>query len=482
MPIDRNLTLRRPVDIPVERLASILSQWPGAALLESGSGFGEAGRWSILSARPRLIFEATRYSWRVKPDGVPSETGRGDPLLRLAGLLDEFGLSRHDDSQGIALDDAPFRGGMIGYFGYDLAPRLEHLPRKAGRESRMPDIRFGLYDTAIIVDHATGLVEFRAFDLLGEGQAALDRRWEEWDAALRCEVPVIGLATLRSPKSNFRKEDYLAAVRKALEYIRAGDIFQVNLSQRFRCRDIASPIGRPDPVALYQRLKERSPAPYSALIRWKDLAIISASPELFFETREGRIVTRPIKGTRPRGQTLADDDRLRDELRASAKDRAELTMIVDLERNDLGRVCEYGSIRVVNPLAVESFAQVHHLVATIEGTLRATSGPIDVVRALFPGGSITGAPKIRAMEIIDELEPDRRSVYTGAIGYFSRGGQSGFNIAIRTLFVEGDQVHYHVGGGIVADSDPEAEYLETLDKGRGMREVLEWQGAWPEAS
>ena len=203
---------------------------------------------------------------------------------------------------------------------------------------------------------------------------------------------------------------------------------------------------------------------------------ISASPELFYETHGRSIVTRPIKGTRPRGETAAEDERLANELRTSAKDRAELTMIVDLERNDLGRVCEYGSVVVRSPLTLESFAQVHHLVATVAGTLRPNVGPTDIVRAVFPGGSITGAPKIRAMEIIDELEPTRRGVYTGAIGYYSRGGRSCFNIAIRTLTVEGEQVHYQVGGGIVADSDPEAEYLETLHKGRGMRQVLKWEG------
>ena len=477
MTTDRDLTLRRRVDMAADRLASIIGRWPGAALLESGKGFGEAGRWSILSARPRLVFEATRASWRVKRDSEPSETGRGDPLARLAALLDEFGLARPSDEWP---DDAPFRGGLIGYFGYDLAPRLESLPRKAARESRMPDIRFALHDTAILIDNETGLVEFRAFDLLGEGQAALDRRWEEWDRDLRAIGPPVGMTWLRSPWSNFRKEDYLTAVVRALEYIRAGDIFQVNLSQRFSSRDVNSPTSRPDPVTLHERLKACSPSPYAAFLAWKDLAILSASPELFYETKGRRIVTRPIKGTRPRGGSAEEDARLAAELRASPKDRAELTMIVDLERNDLGRVCDYGSIRVVGPFAVESFAQVHHLVATVEGGLRAAVGPIDVVRALFPGGSITGAPKIRAMEIIDELEPTRRSVYTGAIGYFSRGGTSTFNIAIRTITVEGEQVHYHVGGGIVADSDPEAEYLETLDKGQGMRQVIEWHGAWPE--
>jgi para-aminobenzoate synthetase component I len=476
---ERARKLRRPIAIPVERLGSIVGQWPGAALLESGEGFGPPGRWSIFAARPRLVYEATSHAWRIKREQGPTETGKGDPLGRLASLLAELGLAQPGDPTDPDPDAPPFLGGLIGYFVYDLAPRRKRLPRKAARESRMPDIRFALHDAAIVADHDSGLVEFQAYDILGEGEEALRRRWLDWKTALARTEPKAGLAWLRPPRSNFTKEEFLQATRKALEYIRAGDIFQVNLSQRFESRDVGSPICRPDPLTLYLRLKSRSPAPYSAFLRWKDLAIASSSPELFIATAGRRIVTRPIKGTRPRGVNDVEDALLHAELLASAKDRAELTMIVDLERNDLGRVCEYGSVRVVDPMSVESFAQVHHLVATIDGRLRADVGPIDVIRAVFPGGSITGAPKIRAMEIIDELEPNRRGVYTGAIGYFSRGGLSRFNIAIRTLLVEGDRVHYHVGGGIVADSDPEAEYHETLHKGRGLRQVLEWHGEWP---
>jgi para-aminobenzoate synthetase component 1 len=360
---------------------------------------------------------------------------------------------------------------MIGFFGYDLAPRLERLPRKAGRDSRLPDIRMALYDTAVTVDHDSGAVELWAHDLLGEGASACRRRARHWCRALRRDAtgptrrsslgPIIG---------NFTHEGYLDAVRRALDYIAAGDIFQVNLSQRFEAH------GRPEPLDLYLRLRAVSPAPFAAYLRWDDLAVASASPEWFYQTRGERLVTRPIKGTRPRGGTPDDDRRLVDELRQSPKDRAELTMIVDLERNDLGRVCRYGSVRVDEPLTIESFAQVHHLVAAVEGRLRPEVGPIDVVRAMFPGGSITGAPKIRAMEIIDELEPSRRSLYTGAVGYFSRGGSSGFNIAIRTILIEGGRVSYQVGGGIVADSEPEDEYHETLHKGRGLRAVVEGAG------
>ncbi len=459
------------LDLNAQRLALVIGCWREPALLESGPGFGESGRFSILTARPRLVFEATDNSWSIRDEAGRRETGPGDALEVLGRLLRALGLADPGDQYDSDPDTHPFQGGMIGAFGYDLAPRLERLPRRAGRDSRIPDIRMALYDTVVTVDHQTGAVALRAHDLLGEGAAACDRRLQEWRESL-CNTtpPPVRRSRLGPLACNFTPQSYRDSVRRALEFIAAGDIFQVNLSQRFTA------VGRPEPLDLYLRLKAVSPAPFAAYLQWDNLAVVSASPECFYQTRGDHIVTRPIKGTRPRGQTPQDDNRLIDELRQSAKDRAELTMIVDLERNDLGRICRYGSIRVEEPLSIESFAQVHHQVATIAGRLRADSGPIEVVRALFPGGSITGAPKIRAMQIIDELEPSRRSLYTGAIGYFSRGGASAFNIAIRTMLVEGDRVSYQVGGGIVSDSDPETEYRETLHKGQGLRAVIEGAG------
>ncbi|HMB06311.1 MAG TPA: aminodeoxychorismate synthase component I [Isosphaeraceae bacterium] len=458
--------IHRALDLAPERLAPIIGSWPEPALLESGPGSGQAGRWSLLAARPRMVFEATGTAWTLRTDAGAQESGEGDILGRLAAWLDQFGLA--DPSEMPDPDRPPFQGGAIGYFGYDLAPRLERVPRKAPRDSRLPDIRLALYDTAVTIDHASGAVELWAHDLLGEGATAAERRCRDWRRALAEAGPAAGRGSQLGPlESNFSREGYRAAVGRVLEYIAAGDLFQANLSQRFAAR------GRPAPLDLYLRLKRQSPAPFAAFLRWDDLAVVGASPEWFYRTRGDRLVTRPIKGTRPRGRDRAEDERLADELRRSRKDRAELTMIVDLERNDLGRVCRFGSVRVIDPVTVESFAQVHHLVATVAGDIRPGLGPIDILRAVFPGGSITGAPKVRAMEIIDELEPTRRSLYTGAIGYFSRGGASGFNIAIRTMLVEGDRVSFQVGGGIVADSDPEAEYLETLHKGRGLRAVIE---------
>ncbi len=456
------------LDLPADRLAAVIGTWSEPAILASGPGFGDSGRWSIYAAYPRLVFEATDRRWRTIDDSGGRLAGEGDPLLELARLARQFDLAGSAD---VADPDAcPFQGGMIGFLGYDLAPLLERLPRRMPRDSRLPDLRFALYDTAVTVDHRTGAAVLHAWDLTGEGREAVQRRGRFWRRAIRTGMQSrqpVRASVLGPLAGNFDQAGYLEGVRRAIEYIAAGDVFQINLSQRFTAH------GTIEPLDLFLRLGAASPAPFSAFLSWRDLAVVSASPELFYQTRGRAVVTRPIKGTRPRGADAAADQRLAAELTRSAKDRAELTMIVDLERNDLGRVCRYGTVRVIDPLTVESFAQVHHLVATVEGRLRDETGPVDMIRAVFPGGSITGAPKIRAMEIIDELEPARRGLYTGAIGYLGRGGSSGFNIANRTMTVEWNRVSYQVGGGIVADSDPRGEYEETLHKGRGLRAVIE---------
>ena len=460
-----------PLIVPLDLDPATLPRRVGAlrepALFESGPGFGDRGRWSLLAAEPRWHFQAVGDRWVIEGVDRVLESGR-DPFGALRRLLDDLPhpIRPVDDDP----DRPPFLGGLMGFVGYDAAPLLERLPRSKARDSRLPDIRFGLYDTFVAVDHRKGLARLIAADLCGDGRSETAARLDRWRRRLAIPPPAPSPSRLGRLVSGFDPRLYREAVGRILEYIAAGDIFQANLSQRFEAS------GHVDVRDLHERLKARSPAPYSALLAWDDLALISASPESFFEVRGRQIVTRPIKGTRPRSDDRSEDRRLAEELRTSPKDRAELTMIVDLERNDLGRVCEYGTVQVPDPIAVESYAQVHHLVATVKGRLRAGVGPVEVLESTFPGGSITGAPKIRAMEIIDELEPSRRSAYTGAIGWIGPGGDCGFNIAIRTLTVEGGTVRYQVGGGIVADSDPEAEYRETLDKGRGLREVIEGWG------
>ncbi len=465
----RDDVIEQVLNVPADRLASVIGSWEQPALLESGPGFGDAGRWSILTAIPKFVFDVTDEGWWWGEYGV-AEEGERDPLMRLGWLAHQVGLA--DPAEEPDPELPPFQGGLIGYIGYDLAPQIERLPRRMPRDSRLSNISMAYYNTAVTIDHRSGVVRLWAWVGFGSDRQGAARRFCYWKERIEREIGLPRPDPIRppqpvSPVGSFDREGYCAAVRRVLDYIAAGDVFQVNLSQRFTVQ------GPFDPLDLYLRLKRRSPAPFAAFLKWNDLAIVSASPESFYQTRGDHIVTRPIKGTRPRGANREEDERLAAELLSSPKDRAELTMIVDLERNDLGRICEYGSVVVRDALSIESFAQVHHLVATVGGRLRPGTGADDIIRAVFPGGSITGAPKIRAMEIIDELEPNRRSLYTGAIGYLSRGGSSAFNIAIRTILVEGDRATYQVGGGIVADSDPEAEYEETLDKGRGLREVLE---------
>jgi len=267
-------------------------------------------------------------------------------------------------------------------------------------------------------------------------------------------------------KSNFSHEEYLRAVENVREYIRAGDIFQVNLSQRFEA-DLSI-----SPYELYQRLRKINPAPFASYLDFDGVSVVGASPERFLKVQGDWVETRPVKGTRPRGKSEAEDRALADELLASIKDRAENVMIVDLERNDLGRVCRYGTVRVTELAILETYPTVFHLTSTVKGRLCEDKDRIDLLKATFPGGSITGAPKVRAMQIIDELEPTRRSVYTGSIGYLSFSGEMDLNIVIRTFLVKGGRAYFQVGGGIVYDSEPEAEYVETLDKAKALIQAL----------
>lgn len=431
------------------------------AALVSGTGFGDLGRYSIFAAVPIGVFQATGSHWTLSAEWPgPRPPGGCGPLDALRFLV---GASRSREPS-----DAVFSGGWIGFIGYDVAQLVEILPRRQPRAGTLPDIDLAYYDTFAIHDNLTGHLQFAWNNRFGPSQATLERRLARLNELLQSDIsdddaPIVAAA----PESDFAPDEYCWAVERILEYIRAGDIFQANFAHRYSAPFCGSV------EQLFARTLRCSPAPFAALIRGDDWAIVSTSPERFFRAQaDGRVETRPIKGTRPRGSDPIHDLLLRAELWSSAKDRAELTMIVDLERNDLGRVCRYGSVQVARHAEIESFVNVHHLVSTVEGTLRPECDRVDLLRAMFPGGSITGAPKIRAMQIIDELERCRRGAYTGAIGYFSDNGRADFNIAIRTLVLDEGIVHYHVGGGIVADSDPLAEYRETLVKGRKLRQVL----------
>ena len=318
---------------------------------------------------------------------------------------------------------------------------------------------WGMLEEALAVGSGGGLAGW--FDYDGNFRFG---DFPDWSASPSCAVPGPAMRTARTDfLPGMDQEEWIRLVGRAKDYITAGDIYQVNLTHT-----LSAPWPE-DPAEFYPRLRRASPAPYACFLRLGDTAVLSASPECFLHIDGRRIMTRPIKGTRPRG---ADDASMMEELLGSEKERAELIMITDLERNDLGQVCEFGSVRVTALCQLQSFAQVHHLVSEIEGKLRPEVTPVQAVRACYPGGSITGAPKKRAREIIAELEPTPRGIYTGAIGFFSRDGSAVFNIAIRTLVVRDGRATYGVGAGLVADSDPASEYKETLDKAAGLFAAL----------
>jgi para-aminobenzoate synthetase component 1 len=404
----------------------------------------------------------------------------GDPLQATFDLLAPFA---HEPMAGLP----PFQGGAAGYLGYELGGRFERLPPKGNSRPRTPDASIGIYDWVVAWDHQLGRAWIISTGMPDVGAARERRALERMrfvEAALvdrvnpgeRLEYDTVPDRPETFPvpaapewlRSSFSRSDYEAAVARVVEYILAGDVFQVNLSQRFEAPAPA------DPVAFYRRLREASPAPFAALLEFDDVAIVSASPELFlhYDPVTRLVETRPIKGTRPRAPDPAEDLRLKRELQGSEKDRAENVMIVDLLRNDLSRVCDPGSVEVPSLLAIESHPTVHHLVSTVRGRLSPGRTWADLLRATFPGGSITGAPKIRAMEIIAELERTARGPYTGAIGYWSVTGAMATSIAIRTCIIAQERAYFHAGGGIVADSEPAAEYQETLDKARAIISAL----------
>jgi para-aminobenzoate synthetase component 1 len=452
---------------PREAFAPIAAR-PGAVLLESGTREPRLGRWSFLACDPFLTLRSKGRRIEVTAGGS-SMVRQGDPFAALKDLLAEVRVERPAEAP-------PLVAGAMGYFGYDLGRFVERIPERAVDDAPIADCHLGFYGAVLAIDHTSSRAWVSAIgapetDPAVAGQVAR-RRAEELAQSVQGRSPLAPpLSPSASPgptggalplASGFTREEYLRAVRRAKEYIAAGDIYQVNLSQRLHAR-LAS-----DAFSLYQRLQESNPAPFAAYFTTPEAAIVSCSPERFLEVRGREVETRPIKGTRPRGATPEEDARLAAELLASEKDRAENVMIVDLERNDLGRVCEFGSVHVPELFAVESYATVHHLVSTVRGRLRPEMTALDCLRASFPGGSITGAPKVRSMEIIEELEPTRRGVYTGAIGYLCFSGDMDVNIVIRTLVVKGETAYFQVGGGIVADSDPEAEYQETIDKGQAL--------------
>jgi para-aminobenzoate synthetase component 1 len=461
----------------VPALLAALAEEPGAFLLESSWRPHRFSRWSFLGARPRKVLCARGREVCVN-EGARRRRFTANPFSALrATLAEETGPVSGDEARALGI---PFLGGAVGFLGYDLCHFVERLPRTTRADIPLPDLYFAFYDALLTLDHREGVLYLVVSDREpGVGQSVRLRDGFRWlkdvvgrAEKLRPDRPAT--SNISSPDvwtSNFTRAEYLHAVARAIDYIKAGDIFQVNLSQRFEGKLRASP------AQLYLRLREVNPAPFAAYLAGEDWAVVGASPERFLQVQAGRVETCPIKGTRPRSPDAGTDAELRQQLLNSEKDGAELTMIVDLERNDLGRVCDYGSVQVREPRFLDVHPTVYHLVATVEGVLAAGRGLVDLLRATFPGGSITGAPKVRAMQIIDELEPTARNLYTGALGYVGCDGTTDLSIVIRTFLVAGDRFWFQVGGGIVADSTPEAEYQETLDKGRGLVAALSARAA-----
>jgi para-aminobenzoate synthetase component 1 len=446
-----------------------LADLPHLLFLDSARPGGELGRYSFVTADPFAWLVARgRQVWL---DGRLCE--QTDPFAVLAELL----AGCPTETQA---DLPPFQGGAAGLFGYDLAHHLERLPRPSVDEFAVPDLAVGLYDWVAAFDHkrdrawliATGQPESdpshrqrRAVQRLQEIRRLLGRtppRPRSLDG--RAVEPTLAHALPGHPGvwSSFTPEGFRSAIQQGIDYVHAGDCFQVNLAQRLLHRATLSPL------ELYARLRTRNPAPFAGYFEMDGQAIVSASPERFVRVRGGEVQTRPIKGTRPRGATPAEDAAHAAELLASPKDRAENVMIVDLLRNDLGRVCAYGSVQVRALCALESYQTVHHLVSEVVGRLRPDRSAVDLLRAAFPGGSVTGAPKVRAMEIIAELEPVTRGPYCGSLGYVGFDGAMDTSILIRTVTAGGGWWQFPVGGGIVADSEPAVEYVETLHKAAGL--------------
>jgi len=428
-----------------------LADRPWAMFLDSGRPYDTQGRYDILVADPvaTLVTRGAITEIRI---GETVEYSPDDPLQLLQHVL-----AQHDTC--VADPSLPFTGGALGYFGYDLGRRFERLACTAADVESLPDMAVGIYTWAVVVDHVRqrSCVAGRGVDI-----AAMAKQFSRREP----DRTRPDLCTRTALETNLDREGYTNAFKRIVEYIAAGDCYQVNLARRF------SAPAQGDPWAGYRALRAANPAPFSAYLHTPDAQILSASPERFLQVRDGVVETRPIKGTRRRDPDVHIDRGLGQELLASAKDRAENVMIVDLLRNDLGKVCDFGSIRTEVLCALESFATVHHLVSTVTGRLAAGNHALDVLRACFPGGSITGAPKIRAMQIIEELEGERRGVYCGAIGYIGFDGAMDTNVAIRTLVHARGNVRFWAGGGIVVDSTLEAEYQETLTKAAPMFRLL----------
>ncbi len=444
------------------QLLKAMSREPYCFLLDSSLSGRNGGRYSFLGCDP---FDVYQHKAHADLDRLR----RAFQPYRFQSRVQNF-----------------LPGAIVGYLGYDHGLFQERIKRQSVDDLKLPDCLFGFYDAVMTIDHYTRRLHFAS---TGFPETSVSRRAKRARQRLN-QMKQRVAHVIKSPskisesrstdrqgkrrvsiRQNFTPAQYRRTVQRALDYIASGDIYQVNVSQRFEYINQSRPV---KPVTIYQGLREISPSQFGAYFDAGPFQIISSSPERYLRLQGRRLSTQPMKGTRPRGQSPAEDRRLRDELLRSKKEIAELLMITDLERNDLGRVCEYGSVEVTDMRTIEEYATVFQATSTVEGRVRKQYDMFDVLTACFPGGSITGCPKIRAMEIIEELEPHRRGIYTGALGYIGFNGGMDFNILIRTILAQKNKYYYQVGGGIVADSTPQREYDETLVKARGIEACFQY--------
>jgi anthranilate synthase component 1 len=443
---------------PVSAFLKLEKDRSYAFLLESVEGGETVARYSFLGCDPFLIL---RYR-----KGQPSD----EFMQNLRSTLRRF--------KSVTLPHLPpFTGGAVGYFGYDMVRVIEDIPDTGRDDLGIDDAVLMFYKTVLAFDHLRHQIHIISNLLVDESKEPLEAQYAKAEEEIRqieallrkpMEPPVpVSTSEELQVRSNFEKNDYLNAVTRAKEYIAAGDIFQVVLAQRFEV-DLKTA-----PFEVYRALRIVNPSPYMYFLKMPDATIVGSSPEMLVKIQGDEAAYRPIAGTRPRGANDADDERLAQELKADEKERAEHIMLVDLGRNDLGRVCRYGTVRVEDLMFIERYSHVMHLVSALRGQLPPNVDRLDTMMACFPAGTVSGAPKVRAMEIIDELEPTRRGVYSGAIMYLDFSNNLDSCIAIRTLVVKGNRGYIQAGGGIVADSTPEGEYIETVNKSRALLRAIQ---------
>ena len=456
-------------ETPVSTLIKLRSK-PHLFLLESVEGGEKWGRYTFLGSDPHVIFTVRGDEVLIQEQGdIRSHKHGGDPLGVFKDLLYTY--------RPVPVDGLPrFYGGAVGFLGYDMVRYIEKLPDQALKELAIDDAIFLMTDTLMIFDNVRHTIKVVACALT-DGRDDLRAVYDETIAKIETMIetikaPATAWTTSQNPRndippqSNMDQEGFKAMVKQAKDYIVAGDVIQVVLSQRFQREN------RADPINLYRALRYINPSPYLFFLKLEDLILIGSSPEVTVRLEDGIAELRPIAGTRARGKNEQEDRHLADELLQDPKERAEHVMLVDLGRNDLGRIARIGSVQVNQYMVVERYSHVMHLVSHIQAQLLSGKDAFDVLKATFPAGTLTGAPKVRAMEVIDELEPSRRGPYGGAVGYFSYTGNMDFCITIRTMVIQDGKIYVQAGAGIVADSDPEAEYQETVNKAMGMMQAI----------